>query len=186
MPATHQWTREEVLALPDDGNRYELVDGELLVSPSPRGVHQQAVLRLYDRVAPYVRRHRIGSIMLAPADLDLRSGQLVQPDLYVVPLGPDGREPLEWSEYDVPLLIAEVTSPATARYDRIVKRFRFQRSRVGEYWIVDPDARTFERWTPDEDRPEVLHEVVTWQAREGIEPLVIDVIDYFREVWGER
>ena len=187
MPGTtHRWTREEVLALPDDGNRYELIDGALLVSPSPRAVHQWAVLRLYERVASYVRAHRLGATMLAPADLDLRSGQLVQPDLYVVPLRPDGRVPLAWPEFDVPFLIAEVTSPSTARYDRITKRQRFQRSGVAEYWIVDPDARTVERWTPDDARPEVLHETVTWQPRGDVEPLVIDVPGYFRDVWGEE
>jgi Uma2 family endonuclease len=186
MPGTmHRWTREEVLALPEDGNRYELIDGELLVSPSPRAVHQFAVMRLYDRVHAYVRAHRLGTTMLAPADLDLRSGQLVQPDLYVVPLRPDGREPLEWPEFGIPLLVAEVTSPSTARYDRITKRLLFQRHEVGTYWIVDADARTFERWAPGDTRPEVLHEHVTWQPRADVEALVIDVPAYFREVWGE-
>ena len=179
------WTRDDVLALPDDGNRYELIDGELLVSPSPRGIHQRAVLRLYDRVAPYVRAHRLGLTMLAPADLDLRSGQLVQPDLYVAPLRADGREPLEWPEYEIPILIAEVTSASTARHDRMTKRTRFQHSGVAQYWIVDPDARTFERWRPGDDRPEVLHERVTWDARAGVEPLSIDLGTYFRGVWGE-
>src|SRR5436309_4474204 len=85
MPdAKTPWTREMVLALPDDGNRYELIDGELLVSPSPRALHQRAVLCLYDRLGPFVRRHRIGVVGLAPSDLDLESGQLVQPDLFVV------------------------------------------------------------------------------------------------------
>jgi Uma2 family endonuclease len=187
MPETiHTWTREEVLALPEDGNRYELIDGELLVSPSPRGVHQWAVMALYDRLKPYVRQHRIGAIMLAPADLDLRSGQLVQPDLYVVPHRPDGRRPLEWPEFGMPLLIAEVTSPSTARHDRIKKRIRFQRSGVAQYWIVDPDARTVETWRPDDSRPEVLHELVRWHPRSNVAPLVVDLPHYFREVWGEE
>jgi Uma2 family endonuclease len=186
MPDTLRvWTREEVLALPDDGNRYELIDGELLVSPSPRGIHQRAVLKLYARVEPFVRTHRIGVTMLAPADLDLRSGHLVQPDLYVVPMRPDGREPIEWPEYDIPFLIAEVTSPSTARYDRITKRQRFQRSGVAEYWIVDADARVVDRWTPSDTRPEVLNERLSWRPGGVSAPLVIDLIAYFREVWGE-
>ena len=85
MPdALRRWTRQEVLALPDDGNRYELIDGELVVSPSPRVLHQLAVWALNDRVSPYVRGLGLGITGLAPADLDLRSGQVVQPDLFVV------------------------------------------------------------------------------------------------------
>src|SRR5437867_4076159 len=119
MPeAVRRWTREEVLALPDDGNRYELIDGVLLVSPAPRAIHQEAVLGLYRRIHPYVTRYHLGHVMLAPADLDLKRGQLVQPDLFVVPLT-DGRKPLDWRQYGVPFLIAEVLSPATARNDRV-------------------------------------------------------------------
>jgi Uma2 family endonuclease len=162
MPAMRVWSRDEVLALPDDGNRYELIDGELLVSPSPRGPHQRAVLALYRRVDPFVRERRIGSTMLAPADLDLRSGQLVQPDLFVVPYRADGREPIEWRDYEIPFLIVEVSSPSTVRHDRTTKRRRFQRSGVAEYWIVDPDGRTFERWMPKDERPAVIDDEVRW------------------------
>src|SRR5258706_15309046 len=65
------WTRELVLALPDDGNRYELLDGELLVTPAPRARHQDAALALLRRLDPYVRLHRIGHVGFAPADLAL-------------------------------------------------------------------------------------------------------------------
>src|SRR5262245_41349538 len=87
------WTREEVLTLPDDGNRYELIGGRLLVSPSPRAGHQLALWDLYDIVAPYVRHHRLGRTGLSPADLDLGLGDVSQPDLFVVPdpQNPSGR-----------------------------------------------------------------------------------------------
>jgi Uma2 family endonuclease len=170
MPETmRRWTREDVLALPDDGNRYELIDGELLVSPSPTWIHQRAVMRLYVRVEPYVHAHRLGTTMVAPADLDLGGGQLVQPDLFVVPLRPDGREPTDWPECGIPIVIAEITSPSTARHDRITKRNFFRERGVGEYWIVDTDARTFERWTPRDARPEVLHELLVWEPRTGVD-----------------
>ncbi|MGQ0766706.1 MAG: Uma2 family endonuclease [Gemmatimonadota bacterium] len=102
-----------------------------------------------------------------------------------MPLLPSGREPLDWTDFGTPLLVAEVTSPATARYDRVVKRYRFQRSGVAEYWIVDADARTFERWTPDDVRPEVSDESVAWLPPFLKEPLRIDLRAYFRYVWGE-
>jgi Uma2 family endonuclease len=179
-----RWTREEVLALPDDGNRYELIDGELLVTPSPRALHQRAVWALYDRVHPYVRANRLGRTGLAPSDLDLESGQSVQPDLFVAPLR-DGREPIEWPEFGIPLLIAEVLSPSTALSDRTTKRRRYQRSRVGEYWIVDVDARVIERWRPDDGRPEILTDDLVWQPDKSAAALTIYLPGYFREIWGE-
>ena len=179
------WTREMVLALPDDGNRYELIDGELLVSPSPRAPHQRAVLGLVRRVDPYVRKHRIGVTGFAPSDLDLKNQQLVQPDLFVVPLLEGGREPLEWPDYGIPILVAEVISPSTARNDRGRKRRRYQQTGVAEYWIVDLDARTFERWRPRDERPEILEQRIEWRPEQAPEPLVIDLEEYFREVWGE-
>lgn len=186
MPdAARRWTRDEVLALPDDGNRYELIHAELLVTPSPNGVHQRAVWALFHLIHPYVRRHRVGLTGLAPADLDLGAGHLVQPDLFVVHLRPDGREPVEWPEFGVPRLIVEVSSPSTARYDRTTKRRLYQRCRVAGYWIVDADARTIERWEPDDARPEILEEQVSWHPAPALEPLLINLPAFFREVWAE-
>jgi Uma2 family endonuclease len=178
------WTLEEVLALPDDGNRYELVDGELLVSPSPRGRHQRAVLELYRIVDPYVRLHRLGYTALAPADIDLKARQRVQPDLFVGGLI-DGRRPVDWPEYGVPILIAEVLSPSTARYDRITKRNRYQRSGVDPYWIVDLDARLVEVWRPSDERPRMIDDQLAWQPDPALAPLTIDLPAYFREVWSD-
>lgn len=179
-----RWTRDQVLALPEDGNRYELLDGELLVTPSPVGVHQRAVLKLYDRIAPYVRDHRLGALSVSPADLDFRSGQLLQPDLFVGrPF--QGREPIDWSEFGIPLLIVEVLSPSTALYDRNRKRRKYQEAGVAEYWIVDLDARLIERWRPGEDRPEILTERLGWRPDPQVESLEVDLVGYFREVGGE-
>lgn len=183
-PVAKIWTREEVLALPDDGNRYELVDGELLVSPSPRGPHQRAVGELYLLVAPYVRAHQLGYAAVSPADLDLKSGQLLQPDLFVGAMV-EGREPVEWSDYGVPILAVEVASPSTARDDRLTKRRRYQRSRVPVYWVVDLDARLVEVWTPGADRPEIADQRLTWQPDAGVPALSIDLPGYFGSVWAE-
>jgi Uma2 family endonuclease len=121
----------------------KLVTGELLVSPAPRWIHQTGVKRLLFLLDPYVVRHNLRTALFAPADLDLRAGQLVQPDLFVVP-PIDGRRPIGWEECGVPILIAEVLSPSTARYDRITIRRRYQRSGVPAYWVVDLDARLVE------------------------------------------
>lgn len=175
------WTRDEVLALPEDGKRYELIDGELLVSPAPTWPHQWAVSALHSRLKAYVREHRIGVAMFSPADLDLKSGQVSQPDVFVVSIRSDGRIPQAWDECDVPILIAEVLSPSTARYDRITKRVRYQRSGVGEYWIVDTDAQAIERWTPTDTRPEILDERISWHPSGASAPLVIELAEYFSD-----
>jgi Uma2 family endonuclease len=187
MPQTsRRWTREEVLALPDDGNRYELLDGELMVSPSPKAIHQRAVWILNQRLYPYVNQHQLGEVGLAPSDLDFRSGQSLQPDLFVIEpsLPAPGRGP-DWSDYGIPFLVIEVLSPSTAFNDRNKKRLKFQRVGVAEYWIVDTHARLIERWRPEDERPEILAERIEWQPRPDRPPLVIDLEEYFREVWRE-
>ncbi len=178
------WTREQVLALPEDGMRHELVDGVLLVSPSPRPLHQVGVWTLNRILDAWVRKHRLGLTGLAPCDLDLRSGQLLQPDLFVIPLD-DRKVPHRWDEFGIPTLVAEVVSPSTARQDRGMKRVRYQRSGVDEYWIVDLDTRTVERWRPGSERPEVFRTTIAWRPPGASDPLRIDLLAYFAEVWGE-
>lgn len=181
MPeATTRWTREMVLALPDDGNRYELVDGELLVTPPPTPRHQRAVAGLLERLQPYVRRNRLGVLFFSPADIELEPGEVMQPDLFLAPVE-GGRGPGEWQDIRSLLLAVEVLSPSTARYDRQIKRRRFQRARVPEYWIVDLDARIVERWRPDDARPEVTSETLIWQLSPSVVPLEIDLPGLFAE-----
>ena len=179
-----RWTREEVLALPDDGNRYELLDGDLLVSPSPGVPHQRAVWALFDRIRPFVKQHRLGEAGFAPCDLDLRSGQLLQPDVFVFGFAQEQR-PRRWSEFDIPLLVVEVLSPSTALYDRNRKRVRYLEAGVREDWIVDTDARLIERWSGDESRPEILTDRIVWRPDPPLPSLEIDLAEYFREGWGE-
>src|ERR1044072_6920584 len=98
MPeAVRHWTREEVLALPDDGNRYELVNGELLVTPAPRAIPQRAVLALYRRTPHCVEGPRRGEVILPPADRALRGGQSRHRALFAARLA-GGRKPLDWRE----------------------------------------------------------------------------------------
>jgi Uma2 family endonuclease len=185
MADTRVWTREDLHALPDDGNRYELVDGMLLVTPSPRYIHQFAVGELNDRLRTYAHTNRLGQVLASPADLDLQSGQLVQPDIFVLPIEPD-RRLREWEEAGIPSLIVEVLSPSTARYDRVIKRQLYQRTGVPTYWIVDLDARLVEVWTTDHPAPAVTDDILTWQPRDDVPPLRIDLPGLFAEIWGDR
>lgn len=176
------WTREEVLALPDDGMRYELVDGELLVSPAPRFRHQIAVMLLHDTVRKYVADHHQGLAMNLPGDLDLESGQVVIPDLYVLRVSMD-RLPERWEEVGIPLLITEVISPSTSRHDRVVKRRAYQRAGVPVYWIVDLEARMMEVWTPEAAGPLIATDRLTWQPRPELPPLEIDLEECLGPAW---
>jgi len=113
-------------------------DGLGVWSPAPSGLHQVALMRLHDLVAPFVRAQGVGVTLWSPADLDLGSGEITQPDLFVVPFPPRDRD--DWRSFPPPVLIVEVLSRSTARADRLVKRRRIQRAGIPEYWIVDLDA----------------------------------------------
>ena len=112
-----RWTVEEVRALPDDGNRYEVIDGELFVTPAPIWRHGDAVLALVRLMLPYVDAHPVGHLKVAPQDIIYGEHTMVEPDLFVVPLV-GGRPPRTWEETGRLLLAVEVLSPTTARADR--------------------------------------------------------------------
>ena len=157
MPqAANDWTVERVLALPDDGNRYEVVDGELLVTPSPEFHHQDAVLALATILRPHVRANGIGVVSIAPADIELDDRTLVQPDIFVFE-PPEGRAPEHWR--DVRSTPSGHRGPLAQHRPvrRQLKRRRYQRQGIPEYWILDLDARLLERWRPGDERPEILH-----------------------------
>ena len=137
-----------------------------------------------DWLAPFVRAHRIGRVLLSPADIEFDERTLVQPDLFVAPLV-EGRQPRTWHEIQALLLAVEVLSPTTARADRQVKRRRYQRHGVPEYWIVDLDARRVECWRLSDERPEVLAERLEWHAATKVPPLPIDLPRLFAETLDE-
>ncbi|MFN8978473.1 MAG: Uma2 family endonuclease [Gemmatimonas sp.] len=185
MPAVEQrrWTAAEVQALPEEpGKRFECVDGELLVSPSPSRAHQIALALLMTALTDYARRDNRALVLPAPHDYVLDPFTVVQPDITVVPT-PAGRAPRRDEECEPPVLFVEVLSPSTARYDRVVKRSRYQREGVA-YWIVDVEARLIERWTADE-RPEVLTERLTWRLSGHPDEFLLEVPEYFARVHGE-
>jgi Uma2 family endonuclease len=186
MPARHtEWTVEMVRALPDDGNRYEVIDGELFVTPAPSFSHQRAVRELTLLVAPYVRDHGVGEVIFAPADAVVYGPRkFVQPDLFVMPLL-DGVPVRAWTDVGHLVLTVEVLSPSTARVDRGKKRRLYRDKGVPEYWIVDIDARTIERWRPSDRAPEILSETLEWRPDHAVSPLVIDIVSFFARVSGD-
>lgn len=186
MPAQtsppRRWTEEEFYSARDaapPGERWELVDGDVLVTPSPHWVHQSVVARLLVLLDAYVREQNLGRVFTAPLDVKLEPGIVLQPDILVVPAG----ELRARSDVVRRLLLAaEAISPNSARLDRVRKRPVFQRNRVPEYWIMDESSQTFERWTPDDERPEILADRIVWHPATATAPLTLDLPAFFAEV----
>lgn len=179
MPATQAyWTVEQMRALPDDGRRYEVVYGELLVSPGPSLRHQRVSSELFVRLHGYLQEHGGGHVFYAPASVHHSTSTEVQPDLFVLSAGADINAPR--ARLDEVLLAIEVLSPSTARHDRFTKRRLFREVGIAQYWIVDMDARTVEVWTPDAESPLVQRERLIWSAPGAPTPLAL----VFDEVFG--
>ena len=172
------WTVSMLETLPDDGQRYEIIDGALYVTPSPRVRHQQVVTNLAAILQPYVARAGGAMALVSPADVRKGGDTSVQPDLFVVRLTDDGRVVVPINVRDL-LLAIEVLSDRTARTDRQDKRWLYQGEAVAEYWIVDADAWVIERWRPGDDRPEVLSEEIRWRCAGATETLVIALPELF-------
>ena len=185
MPAQHtEWTVDLVRALPDDGNRYEVIDGELYVTPAPSVAHQRAVVELLYLVGPYVNAHGIGEALIAPADVVVYGPRkFVQPDLFVVPLV-NGTPMRAWTDVGRLLLAVEVLSPSTEHTDRGRKRILYAEKGVPEYWLVDTDARAIERRRPNDPVVEVLTESIEWTPDPDAPALIIDLPRYFDRVHG--
>ena len=185
MPAlpTTGWTVQMLEALPDDGNRYEIIDGELLVTPAPRRSHQRAVRRLLTLLDVYLRPREDIEVLASPADIRVGERTSVQPDVFVAPIE-EGQLATTWPEVRALLLAIEVLSPGTARVDRHQKRRLYQREGVAEYWVVDLDSRLVERWRPGDERPEILTQTLEWKPAGIDRAFVVDLGKFFDEVGG--
>ena len=181
MPDTaRRYTIEEVLAFPSDGNRYELVDGELLVTPAPTRRHQRIAGDLYGLLYGYLKANPgIGEAMFSPADLTFGGRGLAQPDVFVVPVEERGPR---WEDIRTVILAIEVVSPSSAQSDRVTKRRLYQEAGVITYWVVDPDARVVEVWHPEDTRPEIVTDVLRWRVRPDALELEIALEAVFRDV----
>lgn len=182
MPTVkRRWTVADLDDLPDDGARYEVIDGELFVTPSPSLLHQRAIVVLYSLLEPYLSAARLGDVVVAPADVTFSPTRLVQPDLFVIPMA-NGRRPVRFEDVGRLSLAVEVLSPSTARADRVAKRTIYREEGVSEYWIVDLDARTIERSTPEDAYVDVMAEQLSWLPEGASAALDVDLVAYFARV----
>ena len=194
----HRWTSADLVRLPDDGNRYEVLDGELFVTPQARYQHQRIATRLVLALEPYCARHALGGVV-GPGAVVFGKNEL-QPDVQVVP----GAEPsvhMEWKDLPTPLLVAEVVSDSTERRDFGKKRDAYVRIGIPTYWVIDAEHRRVHVWTsadltrgggatapvkhvaaipgdrvtamPADSEPTIITDVLRWQPRADVPPLEI-------------
>ena len=139
-PAQGEWTYDDYARLPDNGWRYEVIRGELHMSPAPNIAHQTISMALSAALYNHLRAGNLGRVLEAPIDVilpDLASP--VQPDIVIVLAAHEsiiGAANIQ----GVPDLVVEILSPSTARNDRHTKYRLYAEAGVGEYWIIDPDA----------------------------------------------
>lgn len=145
MTAKAALTYADYATLPDDGKRYEILDGELFVTPSPTPEHQIVLGNLVSVLRDYVRRHGLGRILFGPLDVIFADTSIAQPDAVYLDNASLSRMSRRGIEGSPPLLV-EVLSPSTARTDRREKFALYARYGVECYWIVDLDARTLEAY----------------------------------------
>jgi Uma2 family endonuclease len=136
-------TYDDYAALPDDGRRYELYEGELVMTPSPRTRHQVVIGNLYVLMREHVLGRGLGEVFLSPIDVILSRITVLQPDLVYVE---SGRLAVvtERALEGAPTLVVEVLSPSTDARDRGVKQALYARYGVPYYWIVSSEARTIQ------------------------------------------
>ncbi|MEO6595058.1 MAG: Uma2 family endonuclease [Planctomycetota bacterium] len=175
---TRRWTYADYCRLPADGKRHEIIDGRHFVNPAPSPYHQTVSLRLAYELMRLVDKPGRGRVFVAPIDVHLGRGTLVQPDLVVLrPKNASIIGPKKLS--GVPDLVAEVLSPSTRTNDRRLKKARYERAGVREFWLVDPNAETVEQFVLRGKRyaaPTLHTESITLRILRGI---TIDL----REVW---
>lgn len=177
MAAPTFYTADMVRALPNDGNRYETVHGELLLTPAPRVIHQVVHSRLQLELAIYLERHPVGMVLSSPADISWSPDTLVQPDLFVAPKGE--LRTGTWSSVRSLLLAVEILSPSTARQDRFTKRRLYQEIGVPTAWFVDCDQQHVEIWTPGAVFPVIEQRMLRWLPAGPNEALEISLQELF-------
>lgn len=150
MPNTSvKFTYQDLLTAPDDGNRYEIFEGELIVTPSPAIKHQIVHANLFNTLFNYVKKHKRGRVLSAPTDIYFDEETVVKPDILFIS---KNRSNIlkEQRVHGAPDLIVEILSPGTAERDRGFKFRRYEKEGVQEYWLVDPVEENMEIYVLNE------------------------------------
>jgi Uma2 family endonuclease len=178
--SARKWTLRELHRLPDDGNRYELVRGELFVTPAPTYVHETIAAIIHEALAPYVQEHTLGRVYRPRSVVRVRPNTEVEPDLMVRPIDPPGTT---WERASRPMLVVEIVSDVTRRRDHHDKRALYLELGVPEYWIVEPADRAIHVARVGQSDM-VAASTLSWHPAGAGNPFVLDVARMFREALG--
>jgi Uma2 family endonuclease len=179
--STQGWTRADLERLPDDGNRYEIIDGALLVTPAPLPAHERIIEELGWLLDQYCRRFDVGRASRGKAAMVTDTSH-VEPDILVRPLV--SPPPERWDDAPLPMLVVEVLSESSHRHDLVNKRAFYLAAGVPEYWVIDGTARTVHVMTAAGERIESVG--VTWQPSPGQPALEVDLRGLFEAALGRQ
>src|SRR3954468_9135137 len=175
--AARAWTLDELHRLPDDGNKYELVEGDLFVTPAPNEEHETILARLHGLVGPYVATNSLGAVYRPRAVVRIR-GSEVEPDLMV--RAERMRPKKSWEKAPLPILVVEVVSDSSRRRDYGPKRDWYMKIGVAEYWIVDGDERQVTVVRP-RAKDRVESDALEWRPRGVLTSMRISLDDLFAD-----
>lgn len=175
-PDRDVWTVADLERLPYDGNRYEILYGELLVTPLPSAGHQGVAARLFVNLAIWCRAHT-GWRYLSPGGVYISETTWLEPDIAIYP-APEYLQQ-DWREMPPPVLVVEVLSPSTKKRDRHRKRPAYLAHGVSEVWIASEKDRTVERWTAASEFPESFRDTITWTPAETQPTFVMSYAELF-------
>jgi len=173
-----RYTAAEVRRFPDDHLRYEVIRGELFVTPAPGTRHQRAVRDLCSTLQAYLAAHSLGEALPAPFEVEFTADSAVQPDVIVLLEPQQGRLTAK-RLYGPPALVIEIISYSSKRTDRLQKRQLYVEEGVPEYWVVDIDARHIERWRRGDRAPDVVTGDLVWHPDAHTPPLTIHLPHLF-------
>jgi Uma2 family endonuclease len=176
----HTWTYSEYARFPDDGNRYEVIDGEVLVTPAPTPHHQHVMFTLGIALREYVERFGLGFV-LPDVDVLFATGHFLRPDLVFVPAS--RRDGISDRGIEVaPGLVVEVQSPTSQTIDRVKKPRRYGDFGIPEYWMLDPQEGCAWVWrfAPGATEPERISGSFEWRPEGAPEALALDTAELLR------
>jgi Uma2 family endonuclease len=175
-------TYDDYLRLPNDGKRYEILEGEIFVSPSPVTKHQRISRNLLAILHRHVAQQKLGEVFSAPMDVVLSDINVVQPDLLFVS---SARQKIitEKNIQGAPDLIVEILSETSAEQDRLTKKQIYARHGVREYWLIDPDRETVEVYRLEPKRRLFQH-IATYQSDETLQSALFPSLEIkLAELW---
>ena len=168
-PQQGDWTYEAYAALTADGECYEIVQGVLVMSPSPEDIHQDVAGEIFAYLREQIKLKRLGRVIIAPFDVVLSPHNVFQPDVLVV-LNEHLERVRTQCVMGAPDLVVEVISPRSKLYDRVNKHMAYEQAGIPEYWFVDPRKQSIELFTLESGKYRSLG---TFQGEQTLPSLIV-------------